>query len=96
MFTWQTLFQTKLIKNVRRHRQPVQYCEDCLQEGREEDGIKLPGLNKVLTIKDKIGYPIKKTPVISKTGELLQCPARTFVNIIISDRTLTTIKLVFM
>ena len=34
------------------------------------------------TIKDKIGYPIKKTPVISKTGELLQCPARTFVNII--------------
>ena len=53
-------------------------------------------MNKVLTIKDKIGYPIKKTPVISKTGELLQCPARTFVNIIISDRTLTTIKLVFM
>ena len=34
------------------------------------------------TIKDKIGYPIKKTPVISRTGELLQCPARTFVNII--------------
>lgn len=34
------------------------------------------------TIKDKIGYPIKKTPVITNTGELLQCPVRTFVNII--------------
>lgn len=34
------------------------------------------------TIKDKIGYPIKKTPVISKSGDLLQCPVRKFVNII--------------
>ena len=35
------------------------------------------------TIKDKIGYPVKKTPVFSKYSNIMmQCPVRTFVNII--------------